>query len=90
MLKTMLVRIKRNQERHDFAANIQLPICLKRSTYSIVYKVINYEVLTKLCEQMIKSTALIIYGTTRAWRVENLITHGITDKGPYLYITVTD
>ena len=49
-----------------------------------VYKVINHEVLTKLCKQTIKSIALIIYGVTRAWRVENLITHGITDKGPYL------
>ena len=49
-----------------------------------VYKVINHEVLTKLCVQTIKSIALIIYGATRAWRVENYVTHGITDKAPYL------
>ena len=49
-----------------------------------VYKVINHEVFTKLRAQTIKSIALIIYGTTRAWRVENLVTHGITDKAPYL------
>ena len=49
-----------------------------------VYEVINHEVLTKLDVQTRTSIALIIYGTTRAWRVENLITHGITDKAPYL------
>ena len=52
-----------------------------------VYEVINYEVLTKLRVQMRISIALIIYGTTRAswaWRVENLVTNGITDKAPYL------
>ena len=30
-----------------------------------------------------------IYGTTRAWQVENLITHGITDKAPYLSKAIT-
>ena len=49
-----------------------------------VYEVINHEVLTKLRIQTRTSMALIIYGTTRAWRVENLVTHGITDKAPYL------
>ena len=49
-----------------------------------VYEVINHEVLTKLRIQTRTSIALIIYGTTRTWRVENLITHGITDKAPYL------
>ena len=49
-----------------------------------VYEVINHEVLTKLRVQMRTSIALIIYGTTREWRVENLVTHGITDKAPYL------
>ena len=44
-----------------------------------VYKVINHEVLTKLRVQTIKSIAPIIYGATRAWRVENHITHGIAD-----------
>ena len=45
-----------------------------------VYEVINHEVLTKLRVQTRTSIALIIYGTTRAWRVENLVAHGITDK----------
>ena len=51
-----------------------------------VYEVINHEVkvLTKLRVQTRTSIVLIIYGTTRAWRVENLVTHGITDKAPYL------
>ena len=49
-----------------------------------VYEVINREVLTKLRVQTRTSIALIIYGTTRVWRVENLVTHGITDKAPYL------
>ena len=51
-----------------------------------VYEVINHEILTKLRVQTRTSIALIIYGTTsyRAWRVENLVTHGITDKAPYL------
>ena len=49
-----------------------------------VYKVINHKVLTKLHVQVIKSIALIIYGATRAWRVENHVTHGIADKTPYL------
>ena len=49
-----------------------------------VYEVINHKVLTKLRVQMRTSIALIIYGTTRAWQVENLVTHGITDKAPYL------
>ena len=49
-----------------------------------VYEVINHEVLTKLRVQTRTSIALIIYGTTRAWQVENLVTHGIIDKAPYL------
>ena len=49
-----------------------------------VYEVINCEVLTKLHIQTRTSIALIIYGTTRVWRVENLVTHGITDIAPYL------
>ena len=53
-----------------------------------VYEVINHEVLTKLRVQTRTSIALIIHGSTRAWprawRVENLVTHGITDKVPYL------
>ena len=49
-----------------------------------VYEVINHEVLTKLRVQTRTLIALIIYGTTRAWRVENLVTNGITDKAPYL------
>ena len=51
-----------------------------------VYEVVNHEVLTKLCIQTTTSIALIIYGATRAWRIENLVTHGpgITDKAPYL------
>ena len=49
-----------------------------------VYEVINHEVLTKLCVQRRTSIARIIHGTTRAWRVENLVTHGVTDKVPYL------
>ena len=49
-----------------------------------VYEVINHEVLTKLRVQTRTSIALIIYGTTRAWRVENLVTRGITDKALYL------
>ena len=44
----------------------------------------NHEILTKLRVQTIKSIAPIIYGATRAWRAENHITHGITDKAPYL------
>ena len=49
-----------------------------------VYEVINHEVLTKLRVQTRTSIALIIYGTTRAWQVENLVTHGIIDKASYL------
>ena len=49
-----------------------------------VYEIINHEVLTKLRAQTRTSIALIIYGTTRAWQVKNLVTHGITDKAPYL------
>ena len=49
-----------------------------------VYEVLNHEVLTKLHVQTIASIAHIIYGATRAWQVENLVTHGITDKAPYL------
>ena len=49
-----------------------------------VYEVINQEVLTKLRIQTRTSIELIIYGTTRTWQVENLVTHGITDKAPYL------
>ena len=54
------------------------------TSFFCVYKVINHEVLTKLHVQMIASIAHIIYGATRAWRAENLVTHGITDKAPYL------
>ena len=45
---------------------------------------INHEDLTKLCVQTRTSIVLIIYSTTRAWRVENLVTHDITDKALYL------
>ena len=51
-----------------------------------VYKVINHEVLTKL---HVHTIAYIIYGATRAWRAENLVTHGITDKAPYLSEEIT-
>ena len=54
-----------------------------------VYKVINHEILTKLRVQTIKSIAPIIYGTIRAWRVENHVTHDITDKAPYQSEAVT-
>ena len=54
-----------------------------------VYKVINHEVLTKLHVQTIALIVHIIYGTTRAWRVENFVTHGITDKAPYLSEEIT-
>ena len=54
------------------------------ASFFCVYEVINHEVLTKLRVQTRTSIALIIYGTTRAWRVKSLITHGITDKTPYL------
>ena len=54
------------------------------ASFFLVYEVINHEVLTKLRVQTRTSIALIIYGITRAWRVENLVTHGITDKAPYL------
>ena len=55
-----------------------------------VYKVINHEVLTKLHVQTIASIAhIIIYGAIRAWRAENLVTHGITDKAPYLSKEIT-
>ena len=54
-----------------------------------VYKVINHEVLTKLHVQTIASIVHIIYGTTRAWRVESFVTHGITDKAPYLSEEIT-
>ena len=49
-----------------------------------VYVVISHEVLTKLCVQTTTSIAPTIYGATRAWLVENLVIHGITDKAPYL------
>ena len=55
-----------------------------------VYKVINREVLTKLHVDTIASIAYhIIYGATRAWRAKNLVTHGITDKAPYLSEEIT-
>ena len=59
-----------------------------------VYEAINHKVLTKLRVQTTTSIVLvlpyiIIYGATRAWRVENLITHGITDKTPYLSEAIT-
>ena len=53
-----------------------------------VYEVINHEVFAKLCIQTTTSIALLIYGATRAWQIENLITHGITDKAPYLGKTI--
>ena len=49
-----------------------------------VYGVINHEVLTTLCAQTTTSIALTICGATRAWGVENLVKHGITDKAHYL------
>ena len=54
-----------------------------------VYKVINHEVLTKLHVQTIALIAHIIYGATRAWQVENLVTHGITDKASYVSEEIT-
>ena len=54
-----------------------------------VYKVINHEVLTKLHVQAIASIAHIIYDAIRAWQAENLVTHGITDKAPYLSKEIT-
>ena len=54
------------------------------ASFFCVYEVINHKVLTKLRVQTRTSIAHIIYGTTRAWRVENIVTHGITDKAPYL------
>ena len=59
------------------------------ASFFCVYEVINHKVLTKLRVQMRTSITLIIYGTTRAWRVENLVTHGITDKAPYLREVIT-
>ena len=49
-----------------------------------VYAVISHKFLTKLRVQMTTSIASTIYGATRAWLVENLVIHGITDKAPYL------
>ena len=49
-----------------------------------VYAVISHDILTKLCVQTITSIAPTISGATRAWLVENLVIHGITDKAPYL------
>ena len=49
-----------------------------------VYEIINHNVLTKLRAQMTTLIVLTTYGTTRAWQVENFVTHGITDKAPYL------
>ena len=55
-----------------------------------VYNLINHEVLAKLQNRStITSIAHIIYGTTRAWRVDILVTHGITDKAPYLSEEIT-
>ena len=54
------------------------------ASFFCVYEVINHEVLTKLRVQMRTLIALIIYGTTRAWRVKSLVTHGIIDRTPYL------
>ena len=59
------------------------------TSFFCVHEVLNHEVLTKLCVQMTTSIALIIYGATRAWQVENLVTHGITDKEPYLSKAIT-
>ena len=54
-----------------------------------VYAVISHEVLTKLCIKATTSIAPTIYGATRAWLVENLVIHGITDKAPYLSKAIT-
>ena len=54
-----------------------------------VYEVISYEVLTKLYVQTTTSIAPTIYGATRAWQVENLVIHSITDKAPYLSEAIT-
>ena len=59
------------------------------ASFFCVYEVINHEVLTKLCVQTRTLIVLIIYGTTRAWRVENFVTHGITDKVLYLSEAIT-
>ena len=59
------------------------------ASFCRVYEVINHEVLTKLRVRMTTSIVLIIYGATRAWQIENLITHGITDKAPYLSKVIT-
>ena len=52
------------------------------ASFCCVYEVVNHKVLIKLRIQT-TSIGLIIYGTTRAWQIENLVTHGITDKAPY-------
>ena len=59
------------------------------TSFFCVYKVINHEVLTKLHVHTIASIAYIIYGATRAWQAKNLVTHGITDKAPYLSEEIT-
>ena len=53
------------------------------ASFCCVYEVVNHEILTKLHIQTTTLIGLIIYGTTRAWQIENLVTHGITDKAPY-------
>ena len=59
------------------------------ATFFRIYEVINHEALTKLHVQTIKSIVPTIYGATRAWRVENLVINGITDKPPYLSKVIT-
>ena len=54
-----------------------------------VYAVISHEVITKLSVQTATSIVSTIYGATRAWLVEKLIIHGITDKAPYLSKAIT-
>ena len=59
------------------------------ASFFCVYEVMNHEIHDKLC---IQTTILItptIYGGTSVWRVENLITHGITDRALYLSEAIT-
>ena len=59
------------------------------ASFFLAYAVISHEVLTKLCIQTTTSIVPTIYGTTRAWLVENLVIHGITDKASYLSEAIT-
>ena len=49
-----------------------------------VYKVKNHKVFNKLCVQTTTLIRLVIYDAIRVCQVENLVTHGITYKAPYL------